>query len=66
MIVAAGILTLGLAGAAMPAGAHDGAGSNASGQPSENDPDCTPGQQQALERAGDNFRFGCLPGQDIA
>ncbi len=27
---------------------------------------CPPGQQRALERAGDNFAMGCLPGQDFA
>ncbi|HEX6246954.1 MAG TPA: hypothetical protein VFZ64_03715 [Nocardioidaceae bacterium] len=57
--VAAVLLSFALASVAAPVGAHD------QGATAEPD-DCPPGMQRALERAGDNFAEGCLPGQDIA
>ncbi|HSE69503.1 MAG TPA: hypothetical protein VLA97_02015 [Nocardioidaceae bacterium] len=61
-ILAAGLLALGLAAAAVPAGAHEG--SDSSEQESTS---CPPGLAAKLHRAGDNFAAACgLPGQDFA
>lgn len=57
-VSALGVLALGLTAVTLPADAHD-----------DDDPAataCPPGQQRVAERAGDNFRLACLPGQDLA
>jgi hypothetical protein len=60
-VLAAALLTLGLAATAAPVGASEGASQDAGAAE-----DCPPGLQRALERAGDNFAMACLPGQDFA
>ncbi|MDP3893043.1 LVIVD repeat-containing protein [Nocardioides sp.] len=61
--LAAAIFALGLTATAAPVGAHDDTSPQRSGPTAE---DCPPGLAKKLERAGDNFAMGCLPGQDIA
>jgi hypothetical protein len=61
-LVAAGVLALGLGSLSAPVIADD-ASSRASTE--QRDPRCGP-DQQALQRAGDRFAQGCLPGQRIA
>ena len=61
-LVAVGVLTLGLTAAAARAGANEHAHHGAP----DADADCTATQQRALQRAGDNFAEGCLPGEEIA
>ncbi|THI94093.1 hypothetical protein E7Z54_20285 [Nocardioides sp.] len=63
-VTALGVLALSLTAVTLPAGAHDdrddGDGPNAAAA------DCPPGQARAAERAGDNFKLACQPGQDLA
>ncbi len=61
-MVAAALLAIGLAATAAPVGAHENHHDSASSDAAA----CPPGLQRALERAGDNFAMGCLPGQDMA
>lgn len=56
-VTALGVLALGITAVTLPADAHDDGPDAAA---------CPPGQQRAAERAGDNFRLACLPGQDLA
>src|SRR5688500_5668978 len=56
-----GVLGLSLTAVTLPAGAHDDRGG--ADAPAA---DCPPGQERAGERAGDNFKLACLPGQDLA
>ncbi len=59
-MVAAALLTIGLAATTAPVDAHE---NDTAGQSA----DCPPGLQRELNgEAGDNFAMGCLPGQDIA
>ena len=60
-MVAAALLAMGLAATAAPVGAHE----NQAPDTSEAE-ECPPGLQRSLDRAGDNFAMGCLPGEDIA
>jgi hypothetical protein len=61
-MAAAALFAIGLAATAAPVVAHDGD----TQESTTTEEDCPPGLQRALERAGDNFAMGCLPGQDIS
>ncbi len=63
-LLAAITLTLGLAVVAVPVDAEEKQ-DNGSAITEQQAPDCAPGQR-ALERAGDRFAQGCVPGEEIA
>jgi hypothetical protein len=63
-IIAAGVAFAGLAVPLSPTSAHDGHGHD-DVVTEQADPDCSPAQRK-LERAGDRFDQGCLPGEQLA
>jgi hypothetical protein len=62
--LAAGLATAGLLLPLLPASAHDGHSDDAV-VTEQSAPDCGPGQRD-LQRAGDRFAQGCLPGEELA
>ena len=63
-IAAAAVIAVALGATTAPVDAHDG--DHDHGTAESTTAACPPAKAKALERAGDNFAKGCLPGEDIA
>ena len=63
-IAAAAVIAVALGATTAPVDAHDG--DHDHGTSESTTTACPPAKAKALEKAGDNFAKGCLPGEDIA
>ena len=66
-IAAAAVIAVALGATAAPVDAHDGDHDHGTSESTTSATTaCPPARAEALEKAGDNFAKGCLPGEDIA